>query len=217
MKHDRILSDNYPTPEGLARWCVRHALDEYQRLNDAEPDLVFEPGCGDAAPFARAAREFVDGVRAVGFELRKGNAEIAEMPHGSGVEVVAGMDYLDPPSEVVEAFSGRVDVIATNPPFNYAEPFVRRSIEMLSDRGVLTMLLRVGFLSSLKRRSLFEELPPAIVTILQKRPSFAFGATDSQEYAVMTWFGRRVEFGETVLRWLDNSKIPGGASHPKKS
>lgn len=220
-KNKRISSDNYATHPALAAWCVDHAMGQHSgrdlirvvRDKGEEPSefLFLEPACGDTAPFARRASQYT--YNAHGLELREIDIkELCALDHGISIHVKHKVDFLDLPEEVAAKFSGKVDVVATNPPYAFAEQFIRRSLEMIKPDGVAVFLLRLGFLSSLRRRALYRERPPAVVTVLQKRPSFAFGGTDQQEYAIFTWYGEgadhrfRVANGaDTILCWLDNS------------
>jgi len=220
-----VAADNYPTPEGLAAWIADHALTEFERWKQAKRDVIefLEPGCGETAPFARHANER-DDVHATAIELRPIDVEaICQLPGGSGLSVAHDQDFLDRASSFFEKRRGIVDVIAGNPPYAYAMQFVKASLELLAPDGVASFLLRLGFLSSKARREFFAEMPPTIVTVLQRRPSFVHGKTDSQEYAVMTWFGNATQGlrdphemrSSPLLKWLDNSQIPNGAKHPK--
>lgn len=70
----------------------------------------------------------------------------------------------------------RIDVIITNPPYSVAEEFIRRAV---TQAPIVAMLLRLNFLGSDGRKSLFKMWKPDLFQI-NPRP-FA----DSCEYA---WF-----------------------------
>lgn len=78
----------------------------------------------------------------------------------------------------------RYDVIVTNPPFSLAFEFVQHAIDHSWETF---MLLRLNFLASQKRASWFRENEPNGLFVLTKRPSFAYGGTDSCDYAWFYW------------------------------
>src|SRR6185503_16161030 len=59
------------------------------------------------------------------------------------------------------------DAIITNPPFNLAEEFIRKSI---SEVPLVAMLLKSNFWHTKKRLKLFEETTPVAVLPLTWRP-----------------------------------------------
>jgi hypothetical protein len=77
-------------------------------------------------------------------------------------EITQGRDYLtmDLP---------KVDLAWTNPPFNLAEEFLRRSLEQAK---TTIYLLRINFLGSAKRRAFHQAHPPTHLYVLSERPSF---------------------------------------------
>jgi hypothetical protein len=62
-----------------------------------------------------------------------------------------------------------VDAIITNPPFKYAEQFIRKS---LKDAEVSAMLLKTQYWHASKRTKLFKDNPPAFILALNWRPNF---------------------------------------------
>ncbi|WP_133670679.1 hypothetical protein [Burkholderia pseudomallei] len=102
-----------------------------------------------------------------------------ELPLGSAwAEIQEGVDYLSTP------YHG-IDCIVTNPPFSLAKEFVEKS---LKEAPVVIMLLRIGFLGSMKRKEFLTENPPTSMIVFSKRPSFTDdGKTDGAEYAYFVW------------------------------
>lgn len=96
--------------------------------------------------------------------------------------------------------------IVTNPPFIFGKEFVEKAIELATD-GV-AMFLKIQFLESKKRRSLFEKYPPKYVYIYSKRcPQCAFNGDFSKPTgnAVMyAWYIWEKGFnGEPIIRWIN--------------
>ena len=87
----------------------------------------------------------------------------------------------------IENNIGLQDVIITNPPFSLAMEFLNKSLAVTTEKGIVIMLLRLGFMASKKRYEFMKENPPTDLYILHKRPSFTGKGTDSQEYAWCIW------------------------------
>lgn len=102
-----------------------------------------------------------------------------ELPIGSAWgEIRDGVDYLN------TAYS-RVDCILTNPPYLLAQEFVEKAHK---DADVVIMLLRLGFLESMRRFEFWKEYPLDHLVTLSKRPSFTDdGKTDGAGYAFFIW------------------------------
>lgn len=102
-----------------------------------------------------------------------------EMPLGSAWgEIREGVDYL------TTKYS-RVDCILTNPPFSLAKEFVEKAH---LDADVVIMLLRLGFLESMRRYDFWEQYPLDHLVTLSKRPSFTEdGKTDGAGYGFFIW------------------------------
>lgn len=183
MTHDRIDFDAYSTPLPLADWIVQRAAALLGRPLDVPcPPLLFEPGCGELAPFVRAARRI--GLVAVGEDLRLVHPP-ADLVADSLVTITTGSDYLER-----GAWAKRPEIVAMNPPFKAALPFVERALAEVDPHGVVVALVRSAFLAGLKRRRLYVERPPVEAWICVRRPSFAHGGTDpAQEYAAIFWAG----------------------------
>ena len=95
----------------------------------------------------------------------------------------------------------RFDAIITNPPFKYAEKFIRKAI---IDADISAMLLKTQYWHASKRTKLFEDNPPAFILALNWRPNF-FGelATGSptMDFIWTVWIK-----GETDTRFRILSK-----------
>ncbi len=211
--------DCYETPQYLADWAVGYghqavvqarAAEVLRTMEHcesllignltkalAEPYRMLEPGCGETVPFGRAALN-------LGYEVDAVEKRALEYPEIEESLTIFCDDFVRDVDLRVIPF----DLIATNPPFSQAESFIRRSLELLKPYGVAVFLLRLEFLSSLKRRALYRDRPPAEVHVLQRRPSFSKdGKTDAQEYAFYVWMGDAVTTIATTLYWLDNKSL----------
>lgn len=63
----------------------------------------------------------------------------------------------------------KFDWIVTNPPYKLAEPFIRKSYNLLKDNGKMAFFLRIQFLESVQRYQLFQDLPLQKVYAFSKR------------------------------------------------
>lgn len=102
-----------------------------------------------------------------------------EMPIGSAWgEIREGVDYL-------KTKYNRVDCMITNPPYCLAQEFVEKAHE---DADVIIMLLRLGFLESIRREEFWKKYPLDNLITLSKRPSFTEdGKTDGAGYGFFVW------------------------------
>jgi len=185
LKSDRVRDEHdfYPTPAGLCR----RSLD---LVSDREPWFILDPGAG-AGPWGQAARVRWPWARIDGVDLRP-------IPRPTGYnEWYAGCDYLAHP------FLMQYDLIIGNPPYKYAEAFIRRSLGLLAPWGEMVLLLRLAFLEGQARGvGLWRDARPAHVAVCSRRPSFTGNAkTDATAYAVFVW--RKGHTGSTELSWLD--------------
>lgn len=101
------------------------------------------------------------------------------MPLGSAWgEIQEGVDYLNTDYKPVDA-------IITNPPYSLAQAFVEKAHK---DADVVIMLLRLGFLESMKRFEFWKQYPLHHLITLSRRPSFTEdGKTDGAGYAWFVW------------------------------
>lgn len=137
--HARKDADFYPTPPD----CTEALLATW-----AAPHHIWEPSCGDGA-ISRI-------LKARGHDVTSTDLHARGYGH-------AGIDFLS--TKRPRHFDG----IVTNPPFNLAEAFIRRSRTF----GVpFAMLLKATYWHAKTRRRLFEETGPAAVFAMLWRPNF---------------------------------------------
>lgn len=161
----RIKNDSYPTPEWLTEAIIpvlQKRLGE--NFNSAS---VLEPACG-AGQMLRVLKK--------------------HWPNAVGTDLVGSppVDFTTAPAEP------KYDLIITNPPYLYAEQFVRRAMEWRrNENSIVAMMLRINFLGSKKRARWLRECLPAIY-VTPKRPKFSVNkdgklGSDATEYAWFLW------------------------------
>ena len=175
----RRANDFYPTPAPIVARCVgvlpmgayTHALD---------------PGCGTGVWGQQVLRRW-PGALVDGCEIRD-----VERPEGYrylfGGDFRLG-DYAD------------YDLVIGNPPYCYAEQFVRLGLKALNEGGHLIFLLRLAFLGGKGRaRGLYRRFPLKACYVVGRVSFSGDGKTDANEYALFHW--QKGYKGEAALRWL---------------
>lgn len=102
-----------------------------------------------------------------------------------------------------ETFDGD---ILTNPPFNLAEKFVEKGINLLKDGNKLFLFLKIQFLEGQKRKELFKKYTPKFVycysarQLCAKDGEFEKYTATTQFYAWYIW--EKGYKGDCVIRWI---------------
>ena len=137
----RAENDFYPTPVEATEALLRWLPHHWKQP-------VWEPACGDGA----ISRQ----LSARGMTVN--STDLIDRGYGEG-----GVDFLKMRSTVCNS-------IITNPPFNLAEAFIRKT----KDLGIqyVAMLLKAHYWHAKKRLPLFQEWPPAYVLPLTWRLDF---------------------------------------------
>lgn len=208
IKKARRRRDRYETDPRLARAAVGLLPDSLYPWGG-----VLDAGAGTGvwgqAAYAKYPAVCVDGV------------ELGTEPVPNGYWGYRYGDFLTMP------FYDTYDLIVSNPPFNLAEQFIARSIELLNPGGAMVFLLPVSFLGSQGRgRGLWQRHPAYEVHICVERPSFywsydtegnlhSMGETDAMEYAIYIW--RKGYRGSPTLHWLDWSSANSALAEQRKA
>lgn len=116
---------------------------------------------------------------------------------------VANVDFLKQPC--MHFWNGD---IVTNPPYKYAEEFIRKAIEL--GTGKVCMFLKIQFMEWKKRKKLFQDHPPKTIYVSSGRIMCAkngefekmkAGGGSAVAYA---WYVREVWFtGNTIIKWVN--------------
>lgn len=165
-RYDRHEHDLYETPD----WCTEALLDHWMPRG-----TVWEPACGDGA----IVRVLVNrGRKVIASDIKP------------GISSASTTDFLTHNSPGDGLLS-----IVTNPPYRYAERFVRKAL-CLTERsgGDVCMLLRHEWDCAASRKDLFTEKPFAMKVVLTKRPRWIADSTGSPRH----------NFGWFVWSWTHN-------------
>lgn len=97
--------------------------------------------------------------------------------------------------------------IITNPPYRFAEKFIRKSIDILNSGNYVCMFLPIRYTEGKGRRKLFDEFPPKIIVVSSSRiqcamnGKFEIYGSSAQSYA---WFIWQVGYvGKTEFQWFN--------------
>jgi len=119
-----------------------HALLDRERFDG----IIWEPACGDGAICSVLAERGYDVLA----------TDLIDRGYGEG-----GHDFFSSPYTAQN--------IVTNPPYKFAERFVRHALDRTT--GKVAMLLKLQFLEGVKRKALFEQTPLRTVYVFSKRLS----------------------------------------------
>ena len=114
-------------------------------------------------------------------------------------------------AKVVDFFTAeRADMdIITNPPYKFAKEFVEHALEIIDDGRKVAMFLKLTFLESKSRRSLFEKYPPKKIWVFSDRvrcakngdfETYKQGVGTAVAYAWYIW--EKGYKGETTVGWI---------------
>lgn len=112
---------------------------------------------------------------------------------------VGGVDFLKENGH----FNG--DII-TNPPYKYAEEFIKHALDLIPEGNKVCMLLKVQFLEGKARRKMFEENPPKTVWVSTSRIKHGINGDFSRANSMMAiaWYVWEKGYkGETTLKWFN--------------
>ena len=171
--------DFYATPINV----VENILSSFD-ISDRGVSIL-EPSAGNGN-ISRTIKKYYPNKYITSVEIRE--SEVLNLAECSN-EVKIG-DYL------TMDIPNKYDIIIGNPPFNNAIEFIKKSLTLLNDDGVLIFLLRTSFLESNRRYDFWQEHPVSGLYALSRRPSFTGSGTDAASYSWFIWDNRKT--GQTI-------------------
>jgi hypothetical protein len=163
---ERRARDAYYTPDLLALACCQ----SLRRLG-VNPQNILEPGCGGGA-FLRAFEQVWPDTRTLGVDIA---------PACNGPGEVRTLDLFS------SAMPRPFEAVIGNPPFDLAEGFVRRALDLVEPPGFVAFLLRITFLAGQGRVALYRKFPLWAFRPIAGRPSFTGTGSDPSEYGLFVW------------------------------
>lgn len=117
---------------------------------------------------------------------------------------ITQIDFLD---NKIEGNSLQSDIV-TNPPYKYAEEFIREAWRIIEEDYYICMFLPIRYLEGKKRKKLFAEIQPETIIIMSERIECAAngefkGGGSAQGYAWFIW-RKQIEQGNffTKIEWV---------------
>lgn len=178
----REANDYYATDPKCAHDIIRI-------LNpDKEHTTIWEPACGEGY----LSKEF----EKLGFNVI--SSDLIDRGYGT-----PGVDFLKAERPSVD---GKL-LIATNPPYRYAQEFVEHSLELLNDGEQAAFFLKLTFLEGQKRQRLFKKLELESVNVYVKRAACVingdFENVNSKGAVAYAWFVFKKGNGKRpVVEWI---------------
>lgn len=117
-------------------------------------------------------------------------------------EIECGLDFLN--FKNLECLLD-YDII-TNPPYKYAEQFIRKGLDIIQCGYYVAMFLPIRYLEGKQRKKLFEEYPPYKVVIMSSRIECAMNGefnkkgSSAQGYAWFIW--QKGTNSKTIIEWV---------------
>ena len=100
--------------------------------------------------------------------------------------------------------------IISNPPYKYAQEFIEKALELITDGNKVCMFLKIQFLEGKKRKELFKKYPPKVIYVSSSRLLCAKNAEFEQmikgggsavAYAWFVW--EKSYTGSTYVKWVN--------------
>lgn len=119
-----------------------------------------------------------------------------------GVPIQGGIDFL------THDFNRKFDNIITNPPFNMAQEFIERALQLADDKVII--FAKIQLLEGNKRKEMFDNAPLKYVYVFSKRVNPLRNGEELNENGkkwsntmCFAWFVFEKEYeGEPVIRWI---------------
>lgn len=119
-----------------------------------------------------------------------------------GIPIEGGIDFL------THDFKRKFDNIITNPPFNKAQEFIEKALQLANDKVI--MFARIQLLEGNKRKEMFDNAPLKYVYVFSKRVKPLRNGEELNEKGkpwqstmCFAWFVFEQEYeGEPIIRWI---------------
>jgi len=172
---DRVENDFYATPPE----AVKMLLERETFNND-----IWEPACG----MGHISRV----LELNGYNVW--STDLVDRGYGTG-----GLDFLKCANNNLNT-----DII-TNPPYRYAQEFVEKSMDVISDGHKVAMFLKLTFLEGKNRRQMFEKHPPKVVYVSTSRLTCGRNGTEWLPSCICyAWFVWVKGFkGDPIIKWFN--------------
>ena len=129
-------------------------------------------------------------------------SDIVNRTDDKRIELIDFLQYKDTLFSFCKKWDGD---IVTNPPYKYAEEFVRNSIDVVTNNHKVCMFLKLTFLEGKKRKQLFKQFPPKVIYVMSSRVECGkngqFNGVSAVCYAWFVW--QKGYQGDTIIKWVN--------------
>lgn len=182
---ERVDNDFYATPLG----AVRSILNEV-KLNGS----ILEPAAGQGH-ISKVLKEYYPYSEII-------STDLIQRKEIFGIPIQGNIDFL------TYEFNRKFDNVITNPPFNLAQEFIERALELSNDKVI--MFAKIQLLEGNKRREMFDNTPLKYVYVFSKRVNPLRNGEELDEKGkpwastmCFAWFVWEKDYeGEPIVRWL---------------
>ena len=182
---DRVDNDFYATP----RNAIEAILNEV-KLNGS----ILEPAAGQGH-ISKVLKEYYPYSEIV-------STDLIQREEKFGIPIQGGVDFL------THEFNRKFDNVITNPPFNLAQEFIEKALQLSNDKVI--MFAKIQLLEGNKRRELFDNTPLKYVYVFSKRVNPLRNGEELDENGkpwsstmCFAWFVWEHDYeGEPIIRWL---------------
>jgi hypothetical protein len=172
--------DFYPTPSPVVERCLSVLPTDFT------PRRILDPGSGTGV-WGDAARKRWRDAWILGAEIRD-----IRKPDSYDEMMRGDFRLQDVPCQV--------DLVMGNPPYKYAESFVRIGLETLRPNGFLVYLLRLNFLEGKARaKGLYRKFPLYECHVLGRVSFTGNGKVNATAFGLFVW--KQGHKGDTALKW----------------
>jgi hypothetical protein len=98
--------------------------------------------------------------------------------------------------------------IVTNPPYKYAQEFVEKALDIMTNGKLCCMLMKLTFLEGKKRFDMFKKYPPKHLLVFSNRINCALGGDFDKTPALggavaYGWYiWEKGYTGKTMIDWI---------------
>lgn len=145
---------------------------------------IWEPACGQG----HLCKPLIE----AGYDVRC--TDLVDRGFGEG-----GIDFL-------WTFDDWDGDIITNPPYKYAEDFIKHALEIISKGNKVCMFLKIQFLEGKGRQTLFRNHPPKTIWVSSSRIKCGMNGNfeGCSSMMALAWFVWEKGYqGDTVVKWFN--------------
>lgn len=185
MTRERVKYDFYATP----REAIDAILDRVSLTGS-----ILEPAAGQGH-ISVVLKERYPHTEIVSTDLIQRNEKF-------GIHIESGIDFL------THNYHRQFDNVITNPPFNLAQEFIERALQLANDKVVI--FAKIQLLEGNKRKRMFDTAPLKYVYVFSSRVNPLRNGEELNERGekwsstmCFAWFVFEQKYkGEPIIRWI---------------